>query len=129
MRYLDAALAREFDEQLHPEVCVVVVELDEWSEENGIPQVVVTCIVRTPARNAAVNGAPKSWHLVAAAIDLRSKHYTPTQKAAVLAWLKRRCPTADWECFEHNAGTGWHIHLARKDLSWRNTFEKRPALS
>lgn len=129
MRFLDAKLQREFDEALHPEVCARVHALDEWCEDNGLPQVVVTCVLRDKASNAAVNGKEASWHLVAAAVDLRSRHYSPRQLGFVVTWLRAQCPLEEWELLVHDVGAGPHLHLARKDASWRATFEKRPAVT
>ena len=129
MRCLDARLQREFDEELHPEVCARVVALDEWCEDNGLPQVVVTCVLRDTASNKAAGGVDNSWHLVAAAVDIRSRHYSPKQLAYVMTWLRAQCPPDEWELLHHAVLTGPHIHLAKKDHSWRLTFEKRPAVT
>lgn len=127
MRFKDAQAEAEFAKRLHPAVRQVLEELDDWCLENALPQVVVTCLGRSGLENQAANGVTHSWHLYSCAADIRSKHYTPTQKAVVLSWLTRTCPKPMWELLEHDAGSGSHFHLARRDFSWRNTFSKRPA--
>ena len=124
MKFKTPALELEFREALHPDVREALEELDAWSAEQAIPGVVLTCISRNAESNAKANGKERSWHLVNAAADLRTWHYTPAQRAAVLGWLQSECPREGWELLLHDAGTGSHIHLARKDMQWRLTFGK-----
>lgn len=124
MRFLSPHMEAEFRQRLHPEVREVLEDLDLWCEAAHTPQVVVTSVVRSEFDNDAAHGVARSWHLVAAAVDLRSRHYTPEQKKSVLWWLRSRCPQVGWEAFEHDAGGGLHIHLARKDVAWREAHGK-----
>lgn len=126
MKFKHTVIESEYGE-LHPDVRYVLDELDAWSIARGLPEVVVTCIKRDDASNKAVGGVAKSWHLWSAAADVRSTHYTPEERADVLKWLAVYCPKPAFELLYHDVQTGPHIHVARADLGWRNTFEKRPA--
>jgi hypothetical protein len=122
VKFARPELEAEFRDELHPDVRLAIEELDEWCLENAIPQVVVVGLSREPAKNAAVGGSPNSWHLFGCAADLRNNHLRPEQRKAVFRWLQERCPRPGWECLDHDVGNGQHFHIARKDLSWRNTF-------
>jgi hypothetical protein len=113
------ALAAEFLQVLHPDARRVVLELAAWSRKRGLPDPVVTCVVRDPSSNAAVGGVPNSWHLAGCAVDLRDKHYSPDERADVVSWLERRCTIGPFELVTHTHGNATHLHLARRDFSWR----------
>jgi hypothetical protein len=61
---------------------------------------------RDPARNAAVNGVPNSWHLSGRALDLSG---TTAQMQAGAAWARQHGAN---EVLIHNAGSGLHLHVA-----------------
>jgi|GEM_PF-5620059 len=168
MQFAKPALELEFS-GLHPETKQLVLDLDAWGLTAGLPEVVVTCVLRTKdeqekiyspfARNAlrkqmedlTLNSTETtallavrehmtkdgiseraavarwarsrfSWHLVACAVDLRNRHYTAEQRKQVMAWLRTNRGQPQWEILEHDVGRGDHIHIGRRDPSWRNTF-------
>lgn len=65
----------------------------------------VNGVCRTPARNAAVNGAPGSLHLKCQAADLSGSR---ARMAAGATWA--RAHGAD-EVLIHDAGSGVHLHV------------------
>lgn len=137
MKFKTPELEDEF-RILHPEVPPVLWDLDRWSDEEGLPEVVVTHVVRTPEQQAefywqdfqrrlgleekeARNLASKkfSWHSVRCAVDIRNSHYTHEQLLAVLQHLKPLCRSPMWELLSHDIGRGEHIHIGRQDFAWR----------
>lgn len=60
-----------------------------------------------------------SWHMARTAVDLRNKHYSSKQRAAVMAFLRARISKGEWELLEHDIGRGDHIHLAKRDAEWK----------
>jgi hypothetical protein len=130
MKFARPLLAKEFDARLHPEARQVVLDLDAYSELEDLPLPVVTAISRAPDWYAA-NGLkpnPNSWHLYDCAVDLRNSHYSAEHLHRVCAWLKNRClPPERWELVFTLHGTGPHLHIAKKDWSWRATFAKTKA--
>ncbi len=61
---------------------------------------------RDPARNAAVNGVPNSWHLSGRAMDFSG---TTAQMQAGATWARQNGAN---EVLIHNAGSGLHLHVA-----------------
>ncbi len=128
---------------LHPEVRRLVLSLDAYSDAAKLPEVVVTHVLRTPEQQediywrnlriakdisedeARAQARKKfSWHMARCAVDIRNSHYTPDQLSRVMAYLRPCCPTGPWELLQHDVGRGDHIHIGRKDFSWR---KKPPA--
>lgn len=124
MKFKEPHLAEEW-ERLHPETKAALEELEDWSRENRIPEPVLTCISRTVAQNKLAGGVANSWHLFDTAADIRLFHYSPAARASVLAFLRRQCPREEFELLVHDAGSGEHLHLARKDEAWKLTFPQR----
>lgn len=128
MRFASVQQEAEFTKRLHPSVRMLLEALDDWCLESSLPQVVVTSLGRSFKENQAAGGVTHSWHLYNCAADFRSQHYTDAQREQVWAWLQQKCPKPDWELLQHAVpGGAPHFHVARRDLSWRNTFDKRPA--
>lgn len=142
MKYLRPELELEV-QALHPKVRAKLDELEAWSRDEGLPEPVVTNVLRTEddqerlylglylsrghspdiAREKA--RARFSWHLVACAVDLRNRHYTPPQRKAVMQFLRQQCAPGEWELLEHDIGRGDHIHVAVRDEQWRLTYQKQ----
>jgi hypothetical protein len=61
---------------------------------------------RDPARNAAVNGVPNSYHLTGRAADFSGSSAAMNAGAA---WARAHGAT---EVLIHNAGSGLHLHVA-----------------
>lgn len=118
MKYAEAHMQLELS-RAHPELQKILKDLDAWSAEKRFPEVTITCVERTPSRNAAVGGVGTSWHMFRAATDVRTFHYTKEQLAHVYAWLDARCIRPMWELLKHDSGSGFHVHLARRDFAWR----------
>jgi hypothetical protein len=51
-----------------------------------------------------------SWHLVGCAVDLRSRHYSMSQLARVMKFLRKRCLGPSWLVLAHDV-TAPHIHI------------------
>jgi hypothetical protein len=143
VKFKTAALEFEFD-GVHPGVAATLHALDEYSEAMGLPEVVVTDVLRTPAQQEAIywralqkagnlteeearSAARKkfSWHLVAAAVDLRNTHYSRAQLEEAVAFLKKGRSAPMWEVLSHDVGQGHHLHVGRKDFSWRLAFQQK----
>lgn len=62
-----------------------------------------------------------TWHLARCAVDVRTFHYSWTQKKAAVAWFKARTPKPGWGFLEHDT-TGPHFHVERRDYEWRTLF-------
>jgi hypothetical protein len=127
---------------IHPEVRVALGELDDQLDAWGLPTLTVTDAIRTKAQQedlywrmylgsgvlevAAREKARRkfSWHLTACAVDFRgSKPWEAPDERRIRSWLRKRCPTPQWECLLHDAGTGVHFHVAHKDFGWRRKWE------
>lgn len=122
--YKHAFLELEFKQMLHPEVRLVLEDLADWSETQGLPAPVVCCVHRTPKLNKLVDGAVNSLHLVDSAVDIRRWHYNKNQREAVWGWVKTRCADKGWELIEHLKGGRHfeHFHIGFKDSQWRATY-------
>jgi hypothetical protein len=136
---------------LHPIVRTLIQNLDVWSKAQGLPEVCVTEVLRTikqqeeiyykqmmrdftcteeVARMKARN--KDSWHLWLTAIDLRVTQYTAAQRKAVIAQLKGEMDKISkaprfFEFITEKHGTGEHIHLARRDVRWKERYNKKDA--
>lgn len=119
---------KQFTEALHPATRDLVNEFDAWATKNGLPDTVVTSVVRTLAENRAIyKGVDRfSWHLCRCAVDLRNHHYTPEQKKQAEAWLAVRCERPRWEFVPQDHGTGPHFHIAIRDFRWRTLYTPAP---
>lgn len=62
---------------------------------------------RDPARNAATNGSPTSYHLAGDAVDVHLGNLTKEEQETVKANFKPYFS----EILYHNAGSGLHLHL------------------
>lgn len=54
MKFKDASLDLEFHGALMPEVRTAIIDLDDWSHDNGLPEVVVTHVLRTDDDSEAI---------------------------------------------------------------------------
>lgn len=127
MKFASARVEQEFNEALHSETKLLLLELDrehvKWREVDAtFPELTITCITRTPEENAALyDGKPRfSWHILSTAADVRNKHYRMRQKVLVTAWIIRYTKASSlWELVFKDHGTGPHWHLAHKDFGLR----------
>ncbi len=152
MRHKTPELELEFS-GLHPLIRDLILDLDAYSRANGLPEVVITECLRTPedqerlywkqlkrdlniSEDAARRQAKQkfSWHLCAAAIDIRTSHYTPRQYETVKAHLQLAMAKVSkrpgfWEFLPDKHGTGAHCHIARKDAKFRDDYLRPTAKS
>lgn len=113
----------------HPEGKALIRDFAEQSLVVGWPTPIITDVWRSEAENKAVNGLPNSRHLCASAWDLSSRIYSDAQRWHVLAWLeaelRKRGKRTGWGMLVHNAGTGSHLHIERKDPIWAATYPRQ----
>lgn len=109
-------------ELLHPDLKLALEDFEEWCGNEGLPEPTITCLLRTPEENKAAKGVATSYHLCHCAADIRSRGLNAAQKAAAFSWLRARCPSGAWGLLLHDVGSGEHLHLERKDPSWRLTY-------
>jgi Peptidase M15 len=64
---------------------------EQCRSDLGTPPLVITCLTRTPAENAAVGGKPKSLHLTrpCRAIDIRSRGFEKYATQMQGLWQRR----------------------------------------
>jgi hypothetical protein len=137
MRWTTPQLEAEFL-RVHPDVSAVLVGLDEWSRARNLPEVWVTHVLRTQKEQEEIywptlvklhhlsEEAARakarvrfSWHLVACAVDIRNRNYTGDELQAVMGYLNGRCTPGPWELLSHDVGRGSHVHVGRRDFTWR----------
>lgn len=78
------------------------------------PGLVLTSGRRSPARNSAVGGSPRSFHLRGRAVDFDGP-LPLLQAAARTAWAQRtgpRCTGPEEVLVEHIGQAGEHLHVA-----------------
>jgi uncharacterized protein YcbK (DUF882 family) len=81
------------------------------AEEPGLR---VSSTLRTAARNRAVGGSPRSFHLRGRAVDFTGDLYT-LQRAADLVWqlrLGRSCTGPEEVYLEDSGQRNQHLHVA-----------------
>jgi hypothetical protein len=127
---------------LHPLLKDLISRLDAYCLDEGIPEVVITEILRSPAdqerlywrqmqrefslsEDAARHKAraKDSMHLWGCAVDLRESHWLAGQKKQVVNWLRIEMAKISkkpgfWEFLPDIHGSGPHVHIARKDHKW-----------
>jgi hypothetical protein len=107
----------------HPDLRALLSDLGAESVKRGWPRPIVTCLWRSVRENKRLGGVPNSRHLTHCAGDLSLWIYTPEVLMKVLAWLnvemEARGGRKGWGLKVHDAGTGNHIHVERRDASWR----------
>lgn len=65
-----------------------------------------------------------SWHRVGCAVDIRNRHYSRTQLAGVMAWLRHGRTVGPWELLSHDVSSGDHVHIGRRDFEFRTKHEQ-----
>lgn len=108
---------------LHPKVQEFVIDFAEESTQRKWPLPMFTDSTRTPARQRIIypdrHPLPFSWHLTVpcCGLDARTRHYAPTERQDLVAWVDARCPKPTWEVLVHDVGLGKHLHVAYRDLA------------
>lgn len=79
----------------------------------------ITSGYRSPSHNAAVGGAPNSFHVQGLAFDFVPKRsgfwgFLDRAKAWAMAKFSRRFEEVLWRVSNHNIGDNPHLHLAFK---------------
>lgn len=148
MKFKTDVLKAEFD-ALHPRTRSVLIGLDEHSIQLGLPDVVVTHVLRTLNQQEKIYErifveklamdevlakkkarAKFSWHLCRCAVDFRNNQYSEAEKREVLSFLKIQMygATSQFEFVEHDIGHGNHFHLAHRDYEWKRIYIPRMEL-
>lgn len=125
MLFKTAYMSAQYHSQ-DSELRAVLFELDAVLKSKGITEFTIS-----EGWRRHLPGKPFSYHYIGCAVDFRSsekdakqsKMYTSAESRFIMGWLSRRCPPSGWEVLEHDAGTGLHFHLARKDLEGRKKWE------
>lgn len=118
--FADKSTEDEWD-LLLPELQVLMDDFGHWSAAQRLPVPVITCIKRGQDENRSIYGTDRfSWHYcidgVVRAVDIRTRHYTPEQRAKVFAWFNEKCPDSKkFELIIKPHGTGPHAHIAIRD--------------
>jgi hypothetical protein len=143
VRFLKASLEMEYG-FLHPLVKEALADLDVYSKEAGLPEVLVTHCLRSKAEQEEIYfkslmkqlslsesqarsraRLKPSWHLWNCAVDIRNQHYRPPQLTLVMARLKTNRAPNKWEILSHDVGRGSHCHIGYRDEEWRRKFEEK----
>lgn len=73
-----------------------------------------------------------TWHWVACAVDMRTvgpnpakPHYSLEQMQLAVGFFNQRCPKPLWEFLVHDVH-GPHMHIGRRDFSWRQKYASAP---
>jgi hypothetical protein len=134
LKFKTPAMEAQF-KSVHPDVRVLVHDLDEWLFESKMERLTVTDVWRTAeeqeriytpyylARGFSEKESRQlarerfSWHRVGSAVDFRHsvKPYSQEEQDRIFAWLKAQCPTEKWELLLHTVGHGLHFHVARRE--------------
>lgn len=132
---------------LHPDLRVLLHDLDEWLWDNKMERLTVTDALRTredqrrlytktyqAQRMSDAEAQDKafrrfSYHLCACAADFRHtvKPYMADEQKRIWEWLAKHCTGSEWELLEHDLGWGKHFHIARRDFEWRRKWEQSEA--
>jgi hypothetical protein len=124
------ALEEELRTRSHPELREFFLAFGLVCYEREWHPPFITCLGRTEEENRAVGGVSDSRHLYDSAGDLRVWVYpADTVLPRVLVWMRaefeKRGGQKAWGLLVHNAGSGSHIHVERRDPSWKATYLKR----
>lgn len=123
MLYKAPGLAAEML-QAHPECRAICHDLDKQLQAWGLGELVVTDIFRNPSFYPETRW---SWHYCGGAFDVRTRDFTDTDCARVVAWLQGRCFRSEFKCDvvpEPSAARGPHIHVEVEDWLWRRKWER-----
>ena len=108
----NARLKDEFDTKIDCRLQFILLNLATYVYERFKKQVVVTCLIRTGAENAATAGSnPQSAHLRGDAADIRSFIYSEEEIQEIIAYLKHHWGPMIHAIFHNPGGNGPHIHI------------------
>lgn len=116
---------------LHPELRVLLHDLDEWLFDSKMERLTVTDALRTPADQERIylpkflkKGLPEdeareearaqfSWHLLGCAADFRHtfKPYTEEEQKHIWEWLKERCDVTKPDLGQKEKAPEWELLL------------------
>jgi hypothetical protein len=124
---------------VHQDVRDALNKLDGFCLRKQFPEVVVTHVLRTDDEQEALywkailkkEGCTEvearlrarekfSWHKVGCAVDIRNSEYSKSQLEEVMAYLRAGRAIPLWELLSHDVGNGAHVHIGRKDFTWRS---------
>lgn len=93
MKFKDERIRGEFG-GIEPQLRAILFELDHFCLANGMRQIFVTCLNRTPDENAVAKGSSNSFHMLipCCAADIRAyteSWYSPDDRAAIIDYFQR----------------------------------------
>jgi uncharacterized protein YcbK (DUF882 family) len=104
-------LTNEFRFKIDLRLQAVLFELATWMGRTLSKGVIVTCLLRTPEENAAVNGRPYSSHLDGRAADIRTYLLSHPEIDKVIAHLNSVWGIEFLHTKYHDSGAGMHLHI------------------
>ena len=111
-------IQEEFETRMDPRTRIVNEDIADFVYREFNKPWTITCIMRTPAENAAVEGKEKTAHYVdisgyVRADDCRSRNFTKKEKREIIEHVN-----SVWNRFveyvhivHHNSGHGEHFHI------------------
>lgn len=134
LKFKTPAMEAQF-KSVHPELRVMLHDIDEWLFDSGLERMTITDVLRTreeqeriytpyylargfsEAESRQLARERFSWHLVGSAADFRhTVHpYSTAELQKIDAHLKKTCPSDKWELLLHDMGHGLHFHMARRE--------------
>lgn len=111
-----ARLQDEFDSKIDHRLQYILTGLGSYVRARYGKDLVVTCLLRDAAENAALPGSnPQSAHLRGDAADVRSRDFTTQEVEAIVAHIKKQWGPVVHCIYHTPTGGGPHIHL---NINW-----------
>ena len=104
-------LVNEFRFKIDLRLQAVLYELATWTARTLSKSVVVTCLLRTPEENEAVNGRPNSSHLDGRAADIRTYLFAKPEIDLIIKHLDEVWGSEFLHTKFHDPGSGFHLHM------------------
>lgn len=111
MLFKDGDLAAEFL-QVPEDLRSIIRDADDMMSEAGLGQITITAVGRDPSFYKEPHAW--SWHFIFHAVDIRTKHLSPSRKLILRDFLERRSRSLEQRCdvlLEHLGQENEHIHI------------------